>query len=103
MEENEENLFSHVINLENIAKLIIHLPNGIKEKAINIFLKNAHRALDRSGSRRLYRSFLKAIAPVLKIIGENRSQEYLIFIINRYPSRRALKDEVQKPTKRTFK
>ena len=82
--------------LRMVVSILGKLPPDLGRKAGEAFLESAPLVLEGLASRKLYRDFLSSLKPLWKLVGWERMRTFLQEVVERYPARRALKEEVEK-------
>ena len=82
--------------LRRVVSMLKKLPRDLGRKAGEAFLESASLVLEGEASRKLYRDFLSSLKPLWELVGQERMRTFLQEVVERYPARRALKEEVEK-------
>jgi len=92
----KEEVALNVGTLRTVVSILGKLPPDLGRKAGEAFLESAPLVLEGLASRKLYRDFLSSLKPLWKLVGWERMRTFLQEVVERYPARRALKEEVEK-------
>ena len=92
----KEEVTLNVGTLRTVVSILGKLPPDLGRKAGEAFLESAPLVLEGLASRKLYRDFLSSLKPLWKLVGWERMRTFLQEVVERYPARRALKEEVEK-------
>ncbi|WP_456370910.1 SWIM zinc finger family protein [Thermodesulfatator atlanticus] len=81
----------------NVVGMLEELPHEIAKEAAKTLLEVSHLMLETyNPNRRLYREFIRSIYPLKDYLGKETIKAHLEEVIQTYPPRHALKDEIQK-------
>lgn len=75
--------------------IVRKLPERLRSKGVEILLDSSIYLFESRTNREFYKSFLSTLDAISKIADEERIRTFLKELIERYPRRRALKEEVR--------
>jgi len=75
--------------------IVRKLPEKLRSKGVEILLDSSFYLFERRTNRDFYKSFLSTLNEILRITDEEQIRTFLKKLIESYPTRRALKEEIR--------